>query len=266
MSLPFHTISPIAVTVGPLQITWYGLSYALSILLGWRYVVYLSNKFGELLSKKIIDDFLTWIILGVLVGGRLGYVIFYTPHVIFEEPLSVLYTWKGGMSFHGGVVGVTLASLLYAFWKKISFLRLSDLCVCAIPIGLFLGRIANFINGELYGRVTTIPWGIIFPHGGPLPRHPSQLYEAFLEGACLFVILFCFSQQKKDFEYQGLLSGLFLFFYGLFRILVEILREPDRHIGYYWDCLTWGQILCVPMIILGGFLIVRAYHSRHLHA
>ncbi len=265
MAIPFHDISPIAVTFGPLQITWYGLSYALSMLLGWRYVIYLSCKFGNLLPKRIIDDFLTWIILAVLIGGRLGYILFYTPKVIVDDPLSILYTWKGGMSFHGGVVGVALASFLYASWKRMPLLRLSDLCVCAIPIGLFFGRIANFINGELFGRVTEAPWGMFFPHGGPFPRHPSQLYEAFLEGACLFVILFCFSQQKKDFEASGLLSGLFLFFYGLFRILVEMLREPDAQIGYYWNSFTWGQILCIPMVLFGSLLFLRALRRSRSH-
>lgn len=261
MALPFPNISPIALSIGPLSVTWYGISYALGMILGWRYVLHVSSKFGNLLSRKIIDDFLTWIILGVFLGGRLGYVLFYTPSLFVEDPLAIFYTWKGGMSFHGGVLGVAFASFLYASRKKISFLRLSDLCVCGIPIGLFFGRIANFINGELYGRITDVPWGVVFPHGGPLGRHPSQLYEAFLEGACLFVILFCFSQQKRDFTAQGFLSGLFLLLYGIFRILVEMLREPDHHIGFFWNTLTWGQILCGPMVVFGLFLIIKALRN-----
>ncbi len=262
MAIPFPDIDPVAVSIGPIAIRWYALAYLSAFLLGWKYVIYLAGKNPEQRPNRLdLDDFLPWGILGVILGGRVGYVLFYQTAMYLHNPLEIFMLWHGGMSFHGGALGMILAMIIYAWRKKIYVLRLTDWVCCAVPIGLFLGRIANFINGELFGRVTDAPWGMVFPHGGELPRHPSQLYEAALEGLVLFLILFALAHNKKVRERPGIISGIFLIGYALSRITVEFFREPDVQIGFLFDYFTMGQLLCIPMII--GGLVAIGYALKH---
>ena len=262
MALPFPDIDPIAVSVGPLAIRWYALAYLSAFLLGWRYVVMLAGKVPDQRPNKLdLDDFLPWGILGVILGGRIGYVLFYQTAMYLHNPLEIFMLWHGGMSFHGGALGMILAMIIYAWRKGIYVLRLTDWVCCAVPIGLFLGRIANFINGELFGRVTDVPWAFVFPHGGDEPRHPSQLYEAALEGFILFFVLFALTRVQAVRARPGIISGVFLIGYALSRITVEFFREPDVQIGFLFDYFTMGQLLCIPMI-LGG-LVAIGYALRH---
>lgn len=253
----FPDINPIALQIGPLVIRWYGVAYVLGILGWWKYSLWLSKRF-PLITRSMIDDYVVWAILGVVLGGRLGYVLFYDPFKYMADPLQILQVWKGGMSFHGGVLGTVLATALYTSYRGVPFLSFSDLACCGVPIGLFLGRLANFINGELYGRLTDVSWGMVFPQGGPFLRHPSQLYEAFLEGIILFLLLgfgALFTHWPKK---RGLLSGIFLLGYGVGRIVAECFREPDELLGYLGGGLTMGQILSLPLVGFGIFLSVRA--------
>lgn len=262
MALIFPNIDPVILSISntPLKITWYSLSYLAGILLSWVYIKHLNklNKTNPLEPKKI-DDLITYIIIGIIIGGRLGYVLFYDLSSCLNDPLKILRTWEGGMSFHGGLLGVIIASFIFCKINKIQFFRVMDLLACATPIGLFLGRIANFINGELYGRTTKVSWGVIFPDQA-LPRHPSQLYESFLEGLVLFLILFFLYDKIRKFN--GMASGLFLLLYSLFRGLIENYREPDSHIGFIFANITMGQILSIPMIIAGSCIIY--YSIKHI--
>lgn len=267
----FPNIDPVALSIGPVDIRWYALAYLVGFILGWRYAVYLAglgkNAAGELfISKLQIDDFLPWAILGVIVGGRLGYVMFYQPEMYWAEPWEIPKIWRGGMSFHGGAAGMIVAMIAYSMVLKLPLLRLSDIVCCAVPIGLFFGRIANFINAELYGRVTTSPWGIIFPGGGMYPRHPSQLYEAVLEGLVLFVVLALLVHRQSIRNMPGFLSGVFLIGYGASRFFVEFFREPDLQIGYIFNYFTMGQLLSVPMLLGGLVLVVYAVRRERAPA
>ena len=260
MALEFPNIDPVALAIGPFEIRWYALAYLAGFLLGWRYCL----KLARLDQNKRpggtdIDDVLTWIIIGVILGGRIGYVLFYNFSYYISEPLDALKIWHGGMSFHGGALGVIIAMILFARVRDISFLRLADIICAAVPIGLFFGRIANFINGELFGRVGDVPWAIVFPHGGDLPRHPSQLYEALLEGAVLFLILRVFIQNDRIRNMPGFVSGAFLLGYGMFRAFIEFFRQPDEQIGLYFDLISQGQILCIPMIVVGAGYMLWAF-------
>ena len=253
----FPNIDPIAFQIGPFAVHWYGLAYIVGIFGWWQYSLWLTKKF-PLVSRKMVDDFLVWAIVGVILGGRLGYVLFYNPQKYMNNPIEIFQVWKGGMAFHGGLLGVVIATAIYAYRNRIYFLNFADLAVCGVPIGLFFGRLANFINGELYGRVTDTSWGVIFPHGGPFPRHPSQLYEGFLEGFILFVILAYGALLTHWPRRRGLLTGIFLSGYALARILVECFREPDDFLGYFAGFLTMGQILSFPLLAFGLFLSIRA--------
>jgi phosphatidylglycerol:prolipoprotein diacylglycerol transferase len=264
--LTFPEFNPVAVSIGPLAIRWYALAYMAGFLLGWRYCLKLaeSNPAGP--APKLFDDFLTWAIIGVILGGRLGYILFYNAEAYAAEPLEMLKVWHGGMSFHGGMMGVITAAFVFAKKHKIRFFAFMDILACVTPIGLGLGRLANFVNGELYGRVTNVPWAVAFPRGGYLPRHPSQLYEAGLEGLVLFLILYVVALNPKWRARPGILSGVFLLGYGLFRFLVEFVREPDQQLGFLYAGATMGQILCVPMMMFGLYLIMRAEHRTEKRA
>ncbi len=257
--IPFPQIDPVALHLGFIVIRWYSLAYIFGIMCAWGMARKMSKFDNSTFTVLKIDDFLIWATIGIVLGGRLGYVLFYNAHYFFEHPAQILAVWQGGMSFHGGLIGVIVASLLFAWKKKISPLAMGDILVCVSPIGLFLGRLANFVNGELYGRVThSVPWAMIFPNAGSQPRHPSQLYEAGLEGLALFLILnavWWFSSRLR--ARQGYTLGLFFILYGVFRFSVEFTREPDAHLGYLFAHLSMGQILCVPMIIFGLWLIRR---------
>ena len=257
LTIAFPMVDPVAVSLGPFVVRWYALAYIAGLLLGWRYCRYLAAKGGPV-SPDDFDDFLTWATFGVVLGGRIGYVLFYKPDYFFAHPLEIFEVWNGGMSYHGGMLGVLVAIFVFARKRGISGLALGDLVAAATPIGLFFGRLANFINAELYGRPTDVPWAMVFPTGGPEPRHPSQLYEAFLEGFMLFAILAWLARKPEMRERHGLIGGAFLAGYGIARIIGETFREPDAFIGFLSFGTTWGQWLSVPMVIAGVVLIQRA--------
>jgi phosphatidylglycerol:prolipoprotein diacylglycerol transferase len=257
--LAFPSIDPVLIQIGPFAIRWYALAYIVGLVVGWRYVRRLVQRPGWQLTPLEIDDLLLYVTLGVVLGGRIGYVLFYRPVFYLSNPLEALAVWQGGMSFHGGTLGVIAAMWLFAYLRKRSFLEVGDAVVCAIPIGLFLGRIANFINGELFGRATDAPWAMVFPHGGPEPRHPSQLYEALLEGLVLFLVLAALAWRPRDPATAGRLSGVFLIGYALARSFAELFREPDAHLGFLLGGLTMGQLLSLPMLIAGLALVAWSY-------
>ncbi len=260
--IPFPIIDPIAIKLGPLAIRWYSLAYVAGILLGWWYLAKEhARKPITGLSQKSLDDTVMWAVVGIILGGRLGYVLFYQPAYYAAHPLQALYIWEGGMSFHGGLAGVIIAFWLFARKHHVRFLELMDVIACAAPIGLFFGRIANFINGELFGRVTDAPIGMIFPHGGELPRHPSQLYEAALEGVVLFILMFICVKYTKARDKVGLLAGIFLIGYSAARMICEFFREPDAHLGFIIGFSTMGQLLCLPMLAIGLYLAFRKNHE-----
>ena len=244
---------------GPLAIRWYSLAYIAGILLGWLYTRHVLRKIPRPpLTIEHLDNVLSYLIAGIILGGRLGYVLFYKPLYFLQNPLEIFYVWEGGMSFHGGLIGSAVAFLLFCWKNKIPFFTLSDLASTAAPIGLFFGRLANFINGELYGRVTNVKWAVLFPMGHYFPRHPSQIYEALLEGLLLFILLFWFVIRGRRLHKPGFSSGLFVCGYGVARFFVEFFREPDAFLGYILQYFTLGQFLSLPLIAFGTFLMVRS--------
>ncbi len=251
-------LNPIALDLGFLQVHWYSLAYIAGILLGWYYLTRLIDRPGAPMARRHADDFVFYATLGILVGGRLAYVFFYQPEILLH-PLDIFKLWQGGMSFHGGALGVSVGILYLARKNGLSWLRIHDYIACCAPFGLFFGRIANFVNGELWGRPTDVPWAIIFP-GAPdgLPRHPSQLYEAGLEGLVLGLVLAFFFWRTDARNQPGKLVGIFLLGYGLSRFIIEFFREPDAQLGTLSWGLTMGQTLTVPMLIGGVYLIATA--------
>lgn len=256
-AIPFPNIDPVALELGPIAIRWYSLAYIAGILIGWRYMLAL-NRRHPVMTRLDLDEFITWATLGIILGGRFGYVLFYAPAYYLANPVEALFIWEGGMSFHGGLLGVIVAVAIFAYRRRLELLRFADLVACAAPIGLFFGRIANFINGELYGRVTDVPWAVVFPRGGPEPRHPSQLYEATLEGLVLFLLLLVLARRPAVRARPGVLAGVFFLGYGAARSFVELFREPDAFIGYLSAGLTMGQLLSIPMMLAGLALIGAA--------
>ncbi|GBQ30518.1 prolipoprotein diacylglyceryl transferase [Gluconacetobacter azotocaptans] len=258
--LIFPQFDPVMVHVGPLAIRWYAMAYIAALLIGWRLVRRLVALAPRAATALQVDDFLTWATLGVVLGGRLGYILFYQPGVYLAHPLAALQVWHGGMSFHGGALGVVIALALFSWRNRLSFLGFSDRVTVVVPMGLGLGRLANFINGELWGRPApaSLPWAMIFPQAGPEPRHPSELYEALLEGAVLFAVMWLVSRRAAIRERPGFLSGLFLFGYAVARSICEFFREPDAFIGFLPFGTTMGQVLCVPMAIAGAGLMAQA--------
>ncbi len=259
--LPFPKFDPVLIAIGPFAIRWYALAYIVGILLGWLYaraVLRRETLWGgpPPMTVADFDDFVLWVTLGIILGGRIGYVLFYNPAHFFAHPLEVFEVWKGGMSFHGGFTGCVLAVVLFARQRGISFLPLGDLTCAVAPIGLLLGRIANFINGELWGRPTDVPWAMVFPTGGPFPRHPSQLYEATAEGLLLLIALGLLIRAGA-LKRPGLITGAFAILYGIARIGCELFREPDPQLGFLWGGLTMGMLLSIPLIAVGcGFVAV----------
>jgi phosphatidylglycerol---prolipoprotein diacylglyceryl transferase len=259
--IPFPAISPVAVAIGPFAIRWYALAYIVGLLIGWRYCLLLASRPPHLVRRGDIDDFLAWATLGVVLGGRIGYILFYHLGLYLKEPLQMLYIWHGGMSFHGGALGVTLAMALFTRRRRLPFLAFGDIITAAIPIGLFFGRIANFINGELYGRPAAAWAGsiaMIFPTDPDhVPRYPSEIFEAFLEGICLFLVL-VLAERRGARRHPGLVSGVFLAGYAIARITGEFFRQPDPQRGYYTCqllCTTEGQWLSLP-VLAGGILLI----------
>ena len=263
--MTFPQFDPVLVHIGPIAVRWYALAYVAGITLGWRYGVRLVRDArlwrgtAPTATPLQLDDFILWVTLGIIGGGRIGYILFYMiPQdgpALARDPLAALRIWEGGMSFHGGLIGVTLAIVGFALSHRIDVMRLGDLTAPCVPFGLFFGRLANFINGELWGRPTTAPWGMVFPHAGPQPRHPSQLYEAALEGVVLFLALRWATHGRKLLPRQGACAGLFLLLYGLSRIALENVREPDRGMPDFPFGLTMGMLLSWPLV-LGGVALL----------
>ena len=264
-ALPFPDIDPIAVRLGPIAVHWYGLGYVVGILFAWWYAKRLVTnerlwpEGRSPLTATDIDDFLIWAAAGVVLGGRIGYILFYDLARYIQNPADILAVWQGGMSFHGGLAGVTIAMIVFALRRGVSPWSLFDVIGAGVPIGFGLVRVTNFINSELWGRTTDVPWAFVFPNGGPEPRHPSQLYEAFLEGLVLFLLLRVLTHSGLKLRQPGFVAGAMVAFYGFARIVVEFFREPDAHIGYLaggW--LTMGMVLSVPMVLLGVWAMLRA--------
>ncbi len=256
--IPYPRIDPVAIDLPdflPFDVHWYGLMYVIGIGGAWLLARRRAPRFGWHLEE--IDDLVFYAAIGVVVGGRTGYMLFYNLPTLVTDPLSFFKVWQGGMSFHGGLLGTLAAVYLFARKYGRSLLEVTDFAVPFVPIGLFFGRIGNFINGELWGKVSDVPWAMVFPGAGPWPRHPSQLYEAFLEGIVLFTVLWLYSAAPRP---RGAVFGLFLLLYGVFRFLVEFIREPDAHIGYLaFGWVTMGQLLSLPMIVAGAALLGWAY-------
>lgn len=258
--LTFPHIDPVLISLGPLAVRWYALAYIVGIIAGWIYaraIIASPKLWGgpAPLTVAQYDDFIVWVTLGIILGGRVGYVLFYNfPH-FREHPIEILQLWNGGMSFHGGVLGSALAVVLFALRRGISILSLGDVTLAVAPIGLFLGRLANFINGELWGRPSDVPWAMIFPTGGPVPRHPSQLYEAALEGLLLLAVL-AVLVRCGALKRPGLVSSSFAIGYGVLRIFCEFFREPDAQLGFLWGGLTMGMLLSVPLIAAGAIGLI----------
>ena len=257
-ALPFPGIDPVAIAIGPLAIRWYALAYLAGLMLGIRYAMALAKRNSGPPQPADYDDFLVWAVLGVILGGRTGYVLFYQFDLYLDDPMEIFRLWHGGMSFHGGFLGVIVAVILYSRARGFSWLAFGDLLCCCAPIGLFFGHIANFINGELYGRVSDVPWAMVFPRGGPFPRHPSQLYEACLEGLLLGIVLHLLWRLPAVRDRPGTLVGVFFIGYGLARTIVELFREPDIQLGYLAGGFTMGQFLSLPMIAVGVAFILYA--------
>ena len=264
LAIPFPTIDPVLIEIGPFAIRWYALAYVAGLLIGWRYAVFLVGKtdlWAAVPRPTVlqIDDFLLWATLGVVLGGRLGYILFYNFDYYLANPTDILSVWQGGMAFHGGFLGVTLAMFLFSRNKPFSFLTLTDIVSAVVTIGIFFGRIANFVNGELFGRVSDVAWAFVFPNGGPQSRHPSQLYEALLEGFVLFMILNLVMFRFQALQAPGRITGLFVMGYGAARLFVEMYRMPDAHIGFLSGGLTMGMVLSLPMVVVGGLIVVWTF-------
>ncbi|VVS99944.1 prolipoprotein diacylglyceryl transferase [Hoeflea sp. EC-HK425] len=263
--MAFPDIDPVIFAIGPVQVRWYGLSYVIGILLGWRYARKLVENeklwpaSGPRMTALDIDDFLLWATVGIVAGGRIGYILFYDFAAVSANPVRALEIWNGGMSFHGGLLGTLVAMLLFAHKRSIPVFNLFDVVCAVVPVGLFFGRLANFINSELWGKLTDAPWAFVFPTGGPFPRHPTQLYEAALEGLLLLSVLAWQIYRRQALKHRGLIAGIFVSGYALSRIFVEFFREPDIQIGYLaggW--LTMGMVLSLPMLAVGLWAVATA--------
>ena len=264
LAIPFPVFNPVAIPLGPLQIRWYALAYIAGIVLGWVYARFLARQdrlWGARPRPTVaeLDDLVTWVTLGIVLGGRLGFVLIYKPGYYIQHPLDALMIWEGGMAFHGGMLGVLVAVALFSRARSISALAIFDVLAAVVPIGLFFGRIANFVNGELWGRASDVPWAMIFPdeRAGGIPRHPSQLYQAAMEGLVLFVLL-AIAVRLGALRRPGLTVGLFGIGYGVARIVGELFRMPDEQLGFLLPGITMGMILSLPMVLLGAVIVARA--------
>ena len=254
-----HNLNPIIFDFGILSLRWYSLAYILGIVLGWWYgkkiIFFINNRYKKNFNLNLFDDYITYIIISIIIGGRLGYVLFYNIEYFFFNPLEIFFIWNGGMSFHGGLLGIIIGTIIFSKKNNFDKLVLLDVVSCVAPIGIFFGRLANFINGELYGKPSDLSWAVVFPNIDNLGRHPSQIYEAFLEGILLFIILNFII--KKSFYRKGECAALFLLFYSIFRIICELFREPDLQIGYIFNFISMGSLLSFIMIILGIIMYLK---------
>ncbi len=262
MYFDFPDISPVIFSIGPFALRWYAMAYLAGIVIAWLLTSRNIKKYNLGISTEQLDDLVFYTTLGIILGGRLGYVICYGDGYFWHYPAEIFAVWHGGMSFHGGITGVIIALYCFAHKYKFSYLKITDLVALHVPIGIFLGRLANFVNGELWGRITTVPWAVKFPDGGYLPRHPSQLYEAMTEGVLMFIILNLLWRKEFVRSHTGIISAVFLIIYGLSRISMEFFREPDRQIGYIAGSVTMGQILSLPFLILGIYILHRSLKKR----
>lgn len=266
--LPFPVIDPVLVEIGPVAIRWYALAYIAGLLFGWWYIrrMVATDRLwppGPRMDGLAVDDLLVWVTIGVVLGGRVGYVLFYNADAYLADPLEALKVWHGGMSFHGGMIGAALGMIVFARRRGLNVWSVFDTAAAAVPVGIFLGRLANFIRGELFGRPTDVPWAMVFPEGGPLPRHPSQLYEAGLEGILLFAILTLLVWRSTALRRPGLITGVFGLGYALARILVEFFREPDAQVGYLaGGFVTMGMVLSAAMGLVGLSILLAAARGR----
>lgn len=251
--IPYPSIDPVIVRIGPIAIRWYGLMYLLGFTASYVLVRHRVRKKTLALSRDFLDSFYTLLIVGLIIGARLGYAVFYNWSYYWEHPLQIFALWQGGLSFHGGLIGSTIAGWWYSKRSRVDPWLMADLIALTAPIGIGLGRLGNFINGELYGRVTSAPWAVVFPEGGPLPRHPSQIYEFLLEGILLFIVLWCLKDRVRK---SGLLVSLFVALYGLFRFIAEFFRQPDPQLGFIAGPFTMGQVLSAFMLIVGVALYI----------
>ncbi|MEA2102529.1 MAG: prolipoprotein diacylglyceryl transferase [Thermodesulfobacteriota bacterium] len=256
--MTYPDIDPVLVHLGPLQIRWYGMMYVLGFFAAYLILKRVCKREEYDMTETDIEDVLTWSILGLIVGARVGYCIFYNFGVYLSNPLKILAVWEGGMSFHGGLIGIIIAGICFSARRNKSFWMLADLGALSAPLGLFFGRMGNFINGELYGRVTHVSWGMVFPGAGPLPRHPSQLYEAFFEGLLMFVVIYALGTKKHT---HGHLIAAFLVFYGGIRFVLEFFRQPDPQLGFVFAWLTMGQVLCALMVVSGVCIFIYRLKS-----
>lgn len=259
--LSYPNIDPVAFSLGPVAVHWYGIMYLIGFLAAWLLLRYRCRVFELSWSKEQLADLIFYCALGVIIGGRVGYVLFYNLPFYWQHPVQIVRIWDGGMSFHGGMLGVFLGVLIWCKRYHVAFFDATDFLAPVVPIGLAAGRIGNFINGELWGRVSDVPWAMVFPKAGPMPRHPSQIYEFLLEGVVLFIILWLYSKRRRP---TMAVSGVFLIAYGCVRLICELFRQPDPQLGFIaWGWLTMGQLLSLPMVILGIILIVLAYKRSY---
>jgi len=255
-----HNFDPVLIDLGIFQIRWYSIAYIAGIILGWIYAIKIIKEMASKhnftpIKQADFDDLIIYLIIGIILGGRLGYVIFYNFEYYSKNLFEILKLWEGGMSFHGGLLGVIIATIIFSKIKRINFFYFTDIICCVAPIGLFLGRIANFINGELFGKISTLPWAVVFPNGGNISRHPSQIYEAILEGIVLFILINFFALKKQLLLKAGYVSSLFLICYSIVRIIGENFREPDKHLGYFFNYFSMGVILSFTTFLTGCFII-----------
>ena len=256
-----HNFDPVLIDLGLFQIRWYSLAYILGIVIGWAYAIQIikfstKNEYGfQSVTKPQFDNLIIYLILGIILGGRFGYIFFYNFEYYTQNLFEILKLWQGGMSFHGGLLGVIISIIIFSKKTKNNFFKFSDIVACVAPIGILLGRLANFINGELYGKISTLPWSVIFPDGGNVSRHPSQIYEAVLEGVVLFILINYLAFKRKLIFKTGYISGIFLVLYSILRILSESFREPDIHLGYFFNYFSMGTILSFITFLAGCIII-----------
>ena len=259
-----HNFDPVLIDLGLFQIRWYSIAYILGIIIGWMYATKIiklttTNQYNfEQIKKSDFDDLIIYLIIGIVFGGRLGYVLFYNLEYYSQNFFEIFKLWQGGMSFHGGLLGVIISIIFFSKKTKINFFKFADIVSCVAPIGIFLGRIANFINGELYGKISTLPWAVIFSNGGSVARHPSQIYEAILEGIILFILINYLALKKQLLFKTGYISGLFLVSYSILRIFSEIFREPDLHLGLFFNYFSLGTVLSIATLVAGLAIIMSA--------